>query len=154
MPRRDKQVQAFLDHFTTCLTTGDGQGVAACFEYPALMVMADAQRYGQNQPLGDVQVVADFFGKAPQMYHERGIEDTFPDVRDVEWLAEDLALVRAHFPYIDADGNDMGDGERSLYVIRRNEDGLAICAAIPLGTYADRAKSRRRPRGDVGDQGA
>src|SRR5687767_14120553 len=90
--RTAKQVQVFLDHFTTCLTTGDGQGAAACFEYPALMVMANAQQYGQNQPLDDVQVVADFFAKAPQMYHERGIEETFADVRDVEWLADDLAL--------------------------------------------------------------
>lgn len=151
--RRDrKDLQAFFDHFTTCLTTGDGQGVAGCFEYPAVMVMADAQRYGANQALLEPGAVAEFFGKAPQMYHEKGVHETFADIRDIDWVADDLALVRARFPYIDADGNDMGDGEASLYLVRRNDNGHAICAAIPLGTDGDRAGSRRRrPRGDVGD---
>jgi hypothetical protein len=155
LQRGQKELQAFFDHFTNCLTSGDGQGAAACFEYPALMVMANEQKYGKSQPLGDVQVVADFFAKAPQMYHDRGVDQTFADLREVDWLADDLALVRAHFPYIDADGNDMGDGETSLYVVRRNDDGHAICAAITLGTDEDRAAARRRkPRGEVGDHRA
>ena len=147
-----KDIQAFLDRFTACLTAGDGQGAAACFEYPAFMVMANAEQYGKNQPFVDPQVVAGFFDRAPQMYHDRGIETTFADIQGIDWLADDLALVRTFFPYIDADGNDMGDGETSLYAIRRNDDGLAICAAIALGTRGDRASfKRRRPRGDVGD---
>jgi hypothetical protein len=153
--RGQKDLQAFFDRFTTCLTTGDGQGAAACFEYPAVMVMADAQRYGKNQALGDPETVAAFFARAPQMYHEKGVHETFADIRDIDWLADDLALVRARFPYIDADGNDLGDGEESVYLVRRNDDGHAICAAIPLGTDGDRIEARRRkPRGEVGDHRA
>jgi hypothetical protein len=114
--------------------------------------MSAVGEYGGAQAIPDAGQAAEFFDRAPEQYHAKGIEETFPDIQDVQWLSDDLALVRAHFPYIDADGNDMGDGESSVYVVRRNDDGLAICCAIPLGTDGDRMEARRRkPRGDVGD---
>lgn len=145
-PRRaphHREIQQFLDQFTAHLTAGDGEACAACFEYPALMVMSDLRKYGPSQSLEDEQVVADFFAQAPAMYHARGIEDTFANVEQVDWIADDLALVRAQFPYIDADGNDMGDGESSIYLLRRTGRDFAIAAAITLGVDSDRRPIRR-----------
>ena len=131
-------LQAFFDRFTTCLTSGDGDGVAACFEYPTLMVMSDA-KYGPNQPFDRGDTASAFFAKDAEMYRQRGIWGTFADVRDVQWLTPDLCLVNVHFPYIDADGNDMGDGESSLYIVRRTAGGYAIASIVTLGTESDHA---------------
>jgi hypothetical protein len=144
--RVEPALQVFFDDLTTALTSGDGEAAAECFEYPGLMVMANAPKYGANQPLRDTESVADFFEQAPQMYQAKGVDETFADIQEVRPLTDDLALVRAHFPYIDADGNDMGDGETSLYVVRRVGDRFAICAAITLGTDADHAKANRGGR--------
>jgi hypothetical protein len=121
------------------LTSGDGRAAAECFEYPSLMVMSAVGGYGGTQPIGSAEEAEAFFDRAPEQYHAKGIEETFPDVEDVQWVSHDLALVRAHFPYIDRDGNDMGDGETSLYVVRKDGEGHRICAAVTLGTDGDRA---------------
>jgi hypothetical protein len=130
-------VQRFLERLTNALTAGDGEGAAACFESPALMVMADP-RHGGNQVLQDRATVAKFFGQAPQQYHAKGVQWTFPDVERLEWVADGLALVRVRFPYIDADGNDLGDGETSVYVVRKTGPDLAICTALALGVDSER----------------
>lgn len=136
----DPNLQVFLDHFTQCLTAGDGQGAAACFEYPGLMVMSNLPKYGASQVLADANQVADFFAQAPDNYHARGIEETFANVEDYWQVADHLALVRVRFPYIDSDGNDMGDGETSLYVIRTGAQPR-ICAAVTLGIDSDRSNT-------------
>ena|SRR5688572_19747834 len=109
------------------------------------MVMSGTGGYGGNQRLDDAEKVAAFFGQAPDQYHAKGIEQTFPEVESVDWVAPDMALVRARFPYIDPDGNDMGDGETSVYVIRKAEDGLAICAAVTLGADGERSSQPQAP---------
>jgi hypothetical protein len=137
--QEEAAVQRFLDGFTQALTSGDGRSAARCFEYPALMVMSAVGPYGGSQPLQDEESVAAFFDQAPQQYQAKGIHETIADLDDVQWVAEDLALARVRFPYLDEDGNDMGDGETSLYLVRRTQDDYAICAAITLGTDSDRA---------------
>ena len=140
-PRVPPDLQAFFDDFTNALTAGNGDAAAQLFEYPALMVMSDRTRYGPSRPLDDAPTVSGFFANAPQMYNAKGIARTFADVEDVQHLAPDVVLVRARFPYIDADGNDMGDGETSLYVVRKDGSDYAICAAVTLGVDSDRKKS-------------
>jgi hypothetical protein len=141
--RTDPGIQAFLERLASALTSGDAETAAACFEYPSVMVMSDVRKYGPNQVLHDRETAARVFARAPEMYHERGIHDTFPDVEDAREIADGLVLVRTRFPYIDADGNDTGDGETSLYVVRKEAregmDGYAICAAITLGADSERA---------------
>ena len=150
-----REVQAFLERFTACMTSGDGDGVVQCFELPSLIVMSDP-KYGQSQVLQEPQKLSSFFTQAPDMYAQKGIATTIPDIESLDWLSDALGLVTVRFPYIDADGNDLGDSERSLYVLRRDNNGeLAICAAITLGTDSDRTarrKGTRKPVGHEGDQ--
>lgn len=137
--QEEAAVQRFLDGFTQALTSGDGRTAAQCFEYPALMVMSAVGEYGGNQPLQDPESVADFFSQAPRQYQAKGIHETTANIDDLHWIADDLALARVNFPYLDGDGNDMGDGETSVYLLRRTQDDYAICAAITLGAESDRA---------------
>ncbi len=152
---RQSEVQAFLERFTLCMTSGDGDGATHCFELPALMVMADP-KYGPSQVLEDPQKVSGFFSQAPDQYHEKGIETTFPHIESLDWADDGIGIVRARFPYVDADGNDLGDGESSIYILRRDPNGeLAILTAVALGTYSDREarrKGRSKPVGQEGDQ--
>ena len=153
---RQREVQAFLERFTVCLTSGDGDGATHCFELPALMVMADPA-HGQSQVLEDPQKVSGFFTQAPEQYNEKGIETTFPEIESLEWLDDGIGVVHVRFPYVDADGNDLGDGESSLYILRRDQNGeLAILTAVALGTDSDRqarrGKGRTKPIGTEGDQ--
>jgi hypothetical protein len=143
--KADPAIQRFLEGFTQALTSGDGRAAAACFEYPSLMVMSAVGEYGGTTPIRDADEAATFFEQAPQQYHAKGIEETFPDVEEVQWLAHDLALVKAHFPYMDADGNDLGDGETSVYVVRKDGNDHRIGAAITLGTDSDRQALRPKP---------
>lgn len=147
------EVQAFLDEFTLLLTSGDGNGVAARFEVPAFVVMADSQ-YGPSQVLDGPEKAAQFFGKAPDLYHAKGIESTVPDIEELRWLGGGLGIVQVRFPYFDSDGNDLGDGETSVYLIRRTQPGdYRIVAAVALGTDSDRAKPRgKAPAGEEGEQ--
>jgi hypothetical protein len=103
------------------------------------MVMSAVGEYGGTQTIRDAEEAAGFFDHAPEQYHALGVDETFPDIQDVQWVAHDLALVRVHFPYLDADGNDMGDGETSVYVIRKGGPDHTICTAVTLGRDSDRA---------------
>jgi hypothetical protein len=138
--RDGRFVQEFLDGFTQAVTAGDGEAAASFFEYPAVMVMSNVGDYGGTQLLQDEGTVAEFFAQAPKMYHARGIFGTFPDLQSIEWVADDLALAKVRLPYLDEDGDDMGDGETSVYLLRRTGGDLAICAAVTLGTDSDRAQ--------------
>jgi hypothetical protein len=138
-----QEIQGFLDGFVTEITAGDGQAAALRFEYPALMVMSGVGEYGGAQLLRDEATVAEVFAKAPAMYHAKGIEQTTAVIEKVEWVSDDLALVRVYLPYLDGDGDDMGDAETSVYLLRRKGDGdFAICSAITLGAESDRAATR------------
>jgi hypothetical protein len=132
-------VQRFFDGFAQALTAGDGPTAAQCFEYPALMVMAAVGDHGGSQPLQDKESVAAFFDQAPQQYHAKGIHETTAILDDLQWIAHDLAFARVSFPYLDEDGNDLGDGESSVYLLRQTQDDYAICAAVTLGAESDRA---------------
>jgi hypothetical protein len=118
------------------------------------MAMADP-KYGPTQLLQDEGTVADFFGKAPAMYNEKGIASTVAVIEDLRWVTPEIGIVQARFPYLDADGNDIGNAETSIYTIRRNEAGdLAIICAVALGTDEDLEARRRGKKhfGEVGDQ--
>ncbi|HJQ93002.1 MAG TPA: hypothetical protein VJ874_01820, partial [Candidatus Thermoplasmatota archaeon] len=103
------QVQRLLDRFTDAFTQGDGRSAAECFAYPNLMVMGNG-----TQLLEDEGTVADFFDGAPAQYQPKGIHDTRADIHKIDRLNDRLLLVHTHWPYIDAQGNEMGDGESSV----------------------------------------
>ena len=113
----DTEVQEVLDQIAVAVTAGDGLGVMALWELPALVV-------GETmaQVIDDVDEGAKFFGGAKQQYREMGITDTRAVIEELEWLGKDVAIAKVHWPYLDEANHEVG-GERSDYTFKRDDSG-------------------------------
>jgi hypothetical protein len=121
-------VRALLVGLAHALTSGDGKSAAATWATPALVIADDlAQTVTSHDELQEV------FGGAKAQYNARGIADTRPDILRLDWVTDRLAIVEVRWPYLAADGDEIGE-ETSTYVIRREPDGrLAIRASVMHG---------------------
>ena len=117
-------VRALLAKLARAVTSGDGKAAAAIWATPALVIGDDmALTVGSSADIQDV------FGGAKAQYNARGITDTRPDILRLDWVTHRIAIVEVRWPYLAADGDEVGE-ETSTYVIRREPDGqLAIRAA-------------------------
>lgn len=123
-----EEVQQFLDTMADALTAGDGWAVADLWETPAL-VLGDGEAHGINT----LEEAADFFGRAREQYNEKGVSDTRPEIMELIWLTPRIAEVRVRWPYLDDEGDEMGE-ETSSYTLRRNDMGrLKLRAAVMQG---------------------
>ena len=121
-------VRALLVGLAHALTSGDGKSAAATWATPALVIADDlALTVTSHDELQDV------FRGAKAQYNARGIADTRPDILRLDWVTDRLAIVEVRWPYLAADGDEIGE-ETSTYVIRREPDGrLAIRASVMHG---------------------
>lgn len=121
-------VRALLVGLAHALTSGDGKTAAATWATPALVIADDlALTVTSHDELQEV------FGGAKAQYNARGIADTRPDILRLDWVTDRLAIVEVRWPYLAADGDEIGE-ETSTYVIRREPDGrLAIRASVMHG---------------------
>ena len=124
-------VRSLLAGLARAITSGDGQAAAEMWATPALVLGDDiALTVSSSADIRDV------FGGAKTQYNARGITDTRPDILRLDWITQRLAIVEVRWPYLAADGDEIGE-ETSTYVIRREPNGqLAIRAAIMHGEAA------------------
>ena len=128
------EIQAVLNQLSHALTAGDGRTAAVFWQAPAL-VLGDDHELAVAAPAEFER----FFGGAREHYHQRGITDTHADIVRLEWITGRIALVTVRWPYLDAQGNELG-GETSTYVLRRDDDGaLKLRVALMHGEEADSA---------------
>ena len=124
-------VRTLLAGLAHALTSGDGRAAAATWAIPALVLCDEIALTVHDS--GELQEV---FGGAKAQYNARGITDTRADILRVDWLTNRLAIVEVRWPYLTADGHEVGE-ETSTYVIRREPDGrLAIRASVMHGEAA------------------
>ena len=124
-------VRALLAKLARAITSGDGKAAAAAWATPALVIGDDMALTVSSST--DIQEV---FGGAKAQYNARGITGTRPDILRLDWITHRLAIVEVRWPYLAADGDEVGE-ETSTYVIRREPDGqLAIRAAVMHGEAA------------------
>lgn len=127
-PGGHSEVQAFLARIARALTAGDGKTVAGMWAVPALVLGDDDVR-----AVGTLQEVEQFFGGAKEQYNARGITDTRADIVELRWLTPRMALVEVRWPYLDQEGNEVGE-EVSTYALRRDDTGaLKVQAALMHG---------------------
>jgi hypothetical protein len=129
MEGQEDAVREMLQRFARAFTTGDGPGAAACWEVPALVVSGEG-----NRAVAKLEEVAAFFGGAKTQYNEQGIHGTRADVECFEWHAPQLASVTVRWPYLDAQGGEVGGAERSVYLVRVKDGQARIFAVMMLGT--------------------
>jgi len=124
-------VRALLAKLARAVTSGDGRAAATIWATPAMVIGDDvALTVGSSADIQDV------FGGAKAQYNAHGITDTRPDILRLDWVTHRIAIVEVRWPYLAADGDEVGE-ETSTYVIRREPDGqLAIRAAILHGEAA------------------
>lgn len=125
----DQAIRDMLQRFARAFTSGDGPGAAACWEVPALVVAEDGSR-----AIATLKEVGAFFGGARTQYNEQGVMGTRADVTCVEWFTPRLASVEVTWPYLDAQGREIGKAESSVYIVRIAADGQArITVAVLKG---------------------
>lgn len=115
-PDDDLGVQAYLDRFAEALTAGDGMAIAAMWQTPAYVLSAEMARVVNTQ-----EEVAEFFGGAREQYNAMGVTDTKAEIVRLDEVSDHLVMVRVHWPWLDADGNEVG-GETSTYTLSREQD--------------------------------
>jgi ketosteroid isomerase-like protein len=121
-------VRALLARLARALTSGDGKAAAAMWATPAL-VLGDDMALTVSSSV-DLQEV---FGGAKAQYNARGITETRPDILRLDWVTSRLAIVEVRWPYLTAEGDEVGE-ETSTYIIRREPNGrLAIRATVMHG---------------------
>jgi ketosteroid isomerase-like protein len=122
------EVQAMLDRFARAITAGDGRAAADVWETPALVVGDE-----QVMAVSSQQEVEQFFGSGKEQYNARGITDTRPEIVSLDWPTRKIAIVEVRWPYLDAEGKNVGE-ETSTYTLRRNEAGeLKLRVALMHG---------------------
>lgn len=122
-------IRGMLQRFAHAFTSGDGPGAAACWEVPALVVSAEG-----NRAVATLEEVGAFFGGAKDQYNAHGVTGTRVDVQGIAWHTPSLASVTVRWPWLDAEGREVGRSESSCYVVRVNGDTAKICAVLLLGT--------------------
>lgn len=132
-PGGHSEVQAFLARIARALTAGDGRTVAGMWAVPALVLGDDDVR-----AVGTLPEVEQFFGGAKEQYNAQGIMDTRADILELKWLTPRMALVEVRWPYLDGQGNEVGE-ELSTYGLRRDETGaLKVQVALMQGVSSER----------------
>jgi len=128
MRGNEDAVRAMLQRFARAFTSGDGPGSAACWEVPALVVADEGTR-----AVSALDEVAAFFGGAAKQYHAQGVTGTRVDVQHVDWHTSRLASVTVRWPWLDAQGAEVGRAESSVYLVRLTGDEAKICAVVMRG---------------------
>jgi hypothetical protein len=125
---RDQSVQDLLDRFARALTAGDGEACADVWETPAFVI-----GNGMARPVTSRDEVVKFFGSGKEQYAARGVVDTRAEVQELDWISDDLVVVRVRWPYLDANGDEQGQ-EESSYTLQRDPGGnLKIRAILMRG---------------------
>jgi hypothetical protein len=127
-PRVDPDVQAkvqdYLDRFCDAMTAGDTKTMGSLWSVPAFVVDKKDTRI-----ISDTAEVETFFAGAPEMYAQRGIEDTRAEIQTLDMIADTLVMVTVRWPYIDAEGEEIGE-ESSTYTLKADDSGnfmMVVC---------------------------
>lgn len=113
----DLGVQDYLDAFAQALTSGDAKAIAEMWETPAFVIGDEMAQAVQDQ--GEVE---SFFAGVREQYNSRGITDTRAEIVRVDAITDKTVIVRVRWPYLDADGEEIG-GEASTYTLQRDAEG-------------------------------
>ena len=122
------EVRQFLDRLARALTHGDTETVVSMWQPPAV-VLGDTE----VRSVGSSDELAAFFAGAKQRYNEQGIVDTRGEIENLRWPTDRIAIVEVRWPYLDAQGHELG-AETSTYILRRDDDGgLRLRVAVMHG---------------------
>jgi hypothetical protein len=118
LEHRDRaKVQDYLDRFGEAITSGDVSAIAALWETPAFVIDDRAAI-----PVASIGEVEKFFAGAKDQYNAQGITKTKAEILDLDWISDNLVVVRVRWPYQNDAGKTLG-AESSSYTLKRSGDG-------------------------------
>jgi hypothetical protein len=118
-------VEGFLQRYGTALSSGDLDGIASCWEVPAL-VLSDQGAIAVDTE----KQIREFFGAAVKMYQQQGLESTYPLAVNVTELSPRVLSVDVTWSVLDVGGKETLR-EHSQYLLRLDDAGQPrIRAAI------------------------
>jgi hypothetical protein len=113
----DGGIQSLLNRFARALTSGDTDTICKLWGVPSLVL-----HEGTARAVTSLDEVSQFFANGPEQYRQQGIVDTRPEIVRLDWLTERMASVQVRWPYLNAQGEEIGE-ERSTYILMRGVDG-------------------------------
>lgn len=124
-----REIGHMLAAFAQAVMLGDARSVAALWEVPALVISDEGTR-----AIATLDEVAMYFEGVSKEYARRGVSGARPEIQRVSWLTDRLVTVVVRWPYLAADGRDLGRVESSTLVLRRNDsDQLRVVAVLEMG---------------------
>lgn len=111
------EVEQLFGAMAQALTRGDGPGLAALWEAPAMVIEDQAVIAIDSR-----EQVEQLFAAASQQYRGRGIADARPRIANLTWPTERMALAEVRWSFIDGGGRAIGE-EVATYTLRRGDDG-------------------------------
>ena len=124
-------IRELLQRFARAFTSGDGPGAAACWEVPALVAGPQG-----NRAVTSLDEIAAFFGGAKAQYNAHGVTGTRPDIQRIESHGESMVAVTVDWPWLDAEGRQVGQVESSTYLVRITGGEAGIFAVLMIGERA------------------
>ena len=133
------ELQRLLTKFCVAITTGDGHAAARLWEVPAF-VLGDSMA----KPIASIEELAEFFGGAREQYNARGITETRPEIKEEDWISNNLVRVRVRWPYLDANNREIG-AESSDYTISRDGTGkLKLRVVVMRGVEGEQNQEQKK----------
>jgi hypothetical protein len=131
VPTPSESIEDFFARYTGYLTAGDIEGLAGCYNYPALAVTAMG-----CLAITDRQQSRDFFAQGQGFYRSQGIVGVRP--RDIVTDVEVPGIWVGRLVLQNLDGNGAPAGqERNAYQVVTAADGTRrIAVSTPLDAYS------------------
>jgi hypothetical protein len=117
----------FFDVYGAALVAADLPAIAGCYALPGLVV-ADSYSFSFTSPAA---VALSFVGAAPD-YQDRALVAANAQLLDVQEFSASLTMVAVEWEFLDSAGRAV-PGERFRYLLRRADEGAAICTVIRAG---------------------
>jgi hypothetical protein len=112
----EDQIRQFLDNYGQALSAGDLDGVAECWDIPALVLSDEGAISVSNS-----DQIKQFFARAAEGYRSQGLVATRPQIERVDQLTERLIAVDVRWPAFNAAGAEQSS-ERSHYILWLGDD--------------------------------
>jgi hypothetical protein len=141
LEHRDRaKVQEYLDRFAVAITSGDVSTIAALWETPAFVIDDRAAI-----PVSSIEEVEKFFAGAKDQYNAQGITKTNAEILDLDWVSNNLVVVRVRWPYQNDAGETLG-AESSSYTLKRDNDGDFKMRVVLMRGVEESTTAKKRPK--------
>jgi hypothetical protein len=127
----DSDIDDFFSSMAVALTSGNVEAIKRLWAIPSF-VIGEEMSMAVNFP----EEVEKFFSGVKEEYNRRGIFDTRPDIKRVQWVSDSVVFVEVRWPQLGKKGEELGE-EASTYTLKKDDNGaFRIHVAVMHGERA------------------